>query len=60
LDEREGVSYPDGQQLEEGAIYIIFDYNRIQEQYILMTQCTEEEVLSGDTDAVSIPEPLGE
>jgi hypothetical protein len=58
LDERKGVSYPDGQQVEDGTIYIIYDYNRTQDQHILMTQFTEEGILSGNADSASMPERI--
>ena len=50
LDERPGVSYPDGQQTNDGTIYIIYDYNRTKEQNILLTHFTEDDILEG-TDA---------
>ncbi len=51
LDEREGVTYPDGQQAEDGTIYITYDYSRSKEQHIVMTSFTEEDVLSENYDA---------
>lgn len=45
LDERSGVSYPDGVQAENGAIYIIHDHNRTQEREILMSVFTEGDIL---------------
>ena len=51
LDDRKGVSYPDGQQTEDGSIYIIYDYNRTKEQHILMTRFKEKDVLFGIADA---------
>jgi hypothetical protein len=51
LDERKGVSYPDGQQIDDGTIYIIYDYNRTKEQMILMTSFTEEDILTEDSDS---------
>ena len=47
LDERPGVSYPDGQQTSDGRIYITYDYKRSEEQKILMTSFTEDDILSG-------------
>src|SRR5690606_14005542 len=35
IDERPGVSYPDGQQTRDGIIHITYDYNRTKEQNIL-------------------------
>lgn len=46
LDERPGVSYPDGQQTKDGTIYITYDYNRTDDQNILMTSFTEDDILS--------------
>lgn len=45
LDERNGVSYPDGTQAEDGEIYIIYDRDRDGDGEILMAVFTEEDVL---------------
>lgn len=50
LDEREAVSYPDGQQVEDGTIYITYDYNRYSDQQICITNFTEEDILAEDYD----------
>lgn len=50
LDERKGVSYPDGQQSEDGTIYIIYDYNRTTDKLIHVTTLTEEDILADDYD----------
>ncbi len=47
LDEKPGVSYPDGQQTNDGTIYITYDYNRTKDQKILVTSFTEDDILSG-------------
>jgi predicted neuraminidase len=47
LDERNGVSYPDGQEAADGTIYITYDYNRTQERAIHMTTFTEADALAG-------------
>ncbi|MFV1964990.1 MAG: sialidase family protein [Pirellulaceae bacterium] len=47
LDERSGVSYPDGFQKEDGRIYVIRDYDRTGDKEILMSVFTEEDVLAG-------------
>ncbi|MBA7550149.1 hypothetical protein ES705_42656 [subsurface metagenome] len=47
LDERSGVSYPDGMQSPDGTIYIIYDYNRYKDKEILMATFTEEDVAKG-------------
>ncbi|MCK4991924.1 MAG: exo-alpha-sialidase, partial [Bacteroidales bacterium] len=38
LDERSGVSYPDGQQSLDGTIYITYDYSRTTAREILMAK----------------------
>ena len=47
LDERSGVSYPDGFQKEDGRIYIIHDYDRLGDKAILLSVFTEDDVLAG-------------
>ena len=47
LDERGTVSYPDGIQMEDGRIFIIYDRNRTTDRQILMAVFTEADVLSG-------------
>ncbi|WP_417376975.1 sialidase family protein [Gimesia maris] len=47
LDERSGVSYPDGVQSDDGTIYIIYDFARTRDKKILMATFTEEDVLAG-------------
>jgi len=47
LDERKGISYPDGFQTPDGTIYISYDRNRSTDGEILMARFTEEEVLGG-------------
>lgn len=44
LDERPGVSYPDGQQTSDGTICITYDYSRTKDQNILFTSFSEAEV----------------
>jgi hypothetical protein len=46
LDGRLGVSYPDGQQVEDGTIYIIYDFDRKGVQQILMTSFREDDIVS--------------
>ena len=43
LDERDGVSYPDVAQDDNGDIYIIYDYNRYKDMEILMAVIRETE-----------------
>ncbi len=47
LDERKGVSYPDGFQAPDGVIYIIYDYDRTGAKQIIMTTFTEEDIVAG-------------
>jgi len=47
LDERTGVSYPDGFQHPDGTIYVIYDRNRSTDSEILMARFTESDILSG-------------
>lgn len=48
LDEREGVSYPDGVQAPDGTLYIIHDYDRTGARQILMSVFTEEDLRAGE------------
>lgn len=47
LDERKGVSYPDGVQDKDGVIRIIYDFARTAEKQILMAAFTEADVAQG-------------
>ena len=47
LDERKGISYPDGFQATDGTICISYDRNRATDGEILMARFTEEDVLAG-------------
>ncbi len=47
LDERSSISYPDGDQDEEGNIFITYDHSRRKEREILMAAFTEEDILAG-------------
>jgi len=47
LDERAGVSYPDGQQTPDGLIRIIYDYSRTADRNILIATFREEDALAG-------------
>lgn len=44
LDERIGVSYPDGVEGEDGTVYLIYDFSRRDKREILMTRFTENDV----------------
>ena len=48
IDERRGVSYPDGEQGDDGLIRIIYDYNRHHDKEILMAVFTEVDVAAGE------------
>ena len=56
LDERPGVSYPDGVQAQDNTIYIIYDYSRTEAKEILMAKFTEGDVAEGRcvSDAVGL------
>lgn len=47
LDERQSVSYPDGQQSADGTIRIIYDFDRTGERHILMATFREEDAAAG-------------
>ncbi len=47
IDERAGVSYPDGQQAADGTIYITYDYNRTSDRNILFAAFREEDAAAG-------------
>jgi len=52
LDERPGVSYPDGQQTSDGNIYITYDYSRTGTQYVLFTSFTEDDINMGSDNEI--------
>ncbi|MCA9063834.1 MAG: exo-alpha-sialidase [Planctomycetaceae bacterium] len=56
LDERNTVSYPDGQQTPDGTIRIIYDFSRTGDRHILMATFREEDVAAGKatTDGVRL------
>ena len=47
LDERKGISYPDGFQAPDGTIYISYDRNRATDGEILLARFTEDDILAG-------------
>lgn len=53
LDERNGVSYPDGFQAPDGTLYIIYDHNRARDREILLARFTEADVLAGAFESKS-------
>lgn len=60
LDERKGVSYPDGVQDREGLIWITYDRDRQGEGEILLAKFREEDVLAGKnaSGAVSLKQRI--
>lgn len=46
IDDRAGISYPDGFQASDGTIYISYDRNRTTDGEILLARFTEEDILS--------------
>ena len=51
LDERAGVSYPDGFQAPDGTIYISYDRNRATDGEILLARFTEADILASKLDS---------
>ena len=47
LDERSGVSYPDGVQDREGTIWIVYDHERYKAGEILFARFREEDIEAG-------------
>ena len=47
LDERKGISYPDGVQSPDGTLYISYDRNRAADGEILLARFTEQDILAG-------------
>ena len=46
IDERKGISYPDGFQAPDGSIYISYDRNRSTDGEILLAKLTEQDILA--------------
>src|SRR5690606_37010450 len=65
LDERRGVSYPDGFQSKDGTIYISYDRNRDTDGVILLARFNEEDIFAGKFQSrgskarIVISKPLG-
>ncbi len=57
LDDKSGISYPDGQETVDGTIYITYDYSRTGQRVIYMAAFTEADALAGE--AVSDKVRLG-
>ncbi len=47
LDERNKISYPDGQQAADGTIHITYDFDRTGTRHILFATFREEDALAG-------------
>ncbi|NLF68556.1 MAG: exo-alpha-sialidase [Candidatus Anammoximicrobium sp.] len=62
LDERDGVSYPDGQQTADGLIRIIYDFSRTGSRHILLATFREEDAVAGKavSDAVRLRQIISE
>ncbi len=54
LDERENVSYPDGQQAAGGTIYIVYDFERTKARQILLASFREEDAATGEAASNSV------
>ncbi|MEW4570418.1 sialidase family protein [Tautonia sp. JC769] len=54
LDERDGVSYPDGVEGDDGTVFVIYDYSRREEREILMARFKEEDVRGQDSESPSL------
>ncbi len=54
LDERVGVAYPDGDQAEDGTIYITYDFNRKDEREIIMASFREEDLIQGSREPETV------
>ena len=47
LDQRDGVSYPDGAMSSDGTIFVSYDYNRDTDGEVLLARFREEDVFAG-------------
>ena len=54
IDERSGVSYPDGQQAKNGVIYLTYDFDRTRSREILFATFREEDVLAGKAVSTNV------
>lgn len=52
LDERRGISYPDGFEAANGMIYISYDRNRATDGHILMAKFNEQDVIGKKFNSV--------
>ena len=51
---RTRVSYPDGDQAEDGTIFITYDFERTEAREILMAAFREEDILTARREAPSV------
>ena len=60
IDERNGVSYPDGHQTADGTVYLTYDYNRTNDRLILFAAFREEDAAAGKdvSGAVRLRQPV--
>ena len=54
LDGRRGVSYPDGCEMPDGSVMVIYDRNRTEDLEILTSRFTEADVLAGGEGSHSV------
>lgn len=54
LDERKEISYPDGEQVPDGTIYITYDYDRCGAREILFAAFREEDAAAGEKVSGSV------
>lgn len=54
LDDRQEISYPDGQQHSDGTICIVYDRSRTGAREILMARFNEQDVLAARADSTSV------
>lgn len=58
IDERSGVSYPDGVEDENGVVRIIYDYQRTRDRQIMMAKFSEADILSASRPARPPSKPV--
>ncbi len=54
IDERESISYPDGDQAKDGTIYITYDRGRTTDREILFFSIKEEDILNKRKNKIKI------
>ncbi len=60
IDERSGISYPDGQQTADGTIYLTYDYQRRDAMTLYLATFTEADARAGEavTEKVRLRVPI--